>query len=107
MKITSSGSNVTLSGSYEEEENQLSAALGLGKIKVRHLVEYKGAMTGSLLVGSLSQKREGGTPSLAASLLGMGENVKVLMYIHSNSEIKVIESPYSFAPTFYSLTRMT
>ena len=72
LKITSSGSNVTLSGSYEEEENQLSAALGLGKIKVRHLVEYKGAMTGSLLVGSLSQKREGRNPQPSRKPAGNG-----------------------------------
>jgi hypothetical protein len=107
LKILLSGSNVTISGSYEIEENPLGGILGtFGKIKIRHTVEYKGELTGSVIDGLLSQKREGGTPTIAGALLGIGDNAKVLMYIQSSSEIKVMENPYSLAPTFYSLTRM-
>jgi hypothetical protein len=68
-------------------------------------MEYLLTLAGHALDGVVKRNKEGDTPSAAASVLALGDNAsKVLMVLSDDqTELRVMENPYSANPTFYSI----
>jgi hypothetical protein len=109
MRLTDD--DLRISGTYEVDANPFAAVgmLGLGKLKLKHRVEYLMTLAGHAMFGVVKRIKEGEVPSAAASALALGDNeTKVLMVLSENeTQIRVMENPYSSSPTFYSITQST
>jgi hypothetical protein len=68
-----------------------------------HRIKYVGRLRGDAILGGVKRSRDGENPSLLAEGLS---NPNVVMYFNADhTELSVMESPQSSAPTFYNIAR--
>jgi tetratricopeptide (TPR) repeat protein len=109
LEMSLTDDELRISGTYEVDANPFAVlgGLGIGKLKVKHRVEYFMTLAGHAMFGVVKRIKEGEVPSAAASALALGDNeTKVLMVLGDNeTRFRVMENPYSSSPTFYSITQ--
>jgi tetratricopeptide (TPR) repeat protein len=112
VDLVSEGREVTGVGAYEIQGGILAnLMMGLGNAlsgtPERWVVEYHATRFGAALVGTVSRRREGATPT-APSLLGGNESkpCDCLMWVSdSGGQITILEESGSASPNFHKLNR--
>ncbi len=110
LEFTVDGSNVIATGSY--------AVLGLGALAnpytkgnaepSQHIVEYKGAIQGMTIIGTVQRKKKDDASKMITTLLGSSEtNSSVLMWItHTGDKIHILERNAKNEPKLYEFTHI-
>jgi tetratricopeptide (TPR) repeat protein len=106
LELSLSNENIRLTGTYEADANPFALYLPYASRKVKHRIEYAARLLGHSVIGVVKRTKENAeSTAVATSLLATGDADPIVFMVLSDNqtELRVMENPYSTNPRFYSI----